>query len=513
MARSTTPTCCLTLPLVVEPWQAHKLEVRFELARQIYNSFLGKTMKRLRFVEHLKEYIQIQTEMKLLFQEGKSGTKEYKLLAKQRRDILKQNGFTEYAFTTQMKNFYKWAKPHIGSIVAQSISNDIWRAFDTYLFHKGRRLHIKRKGAVSSVAGKGGTNGPNEILYKNGKIVWNKLVLTVKHNPRNEYERHMLDPERHRLKYCRILRKPSRNVIHYYVQFVLEGRPEIKVNPDTGEMRHPLGSGCVGIDIGPQTIAYSAETEVNLVELADRVQNIEQQKRILQRKIERSRRANNPENYKDNGPIQRGKKLIWHNSKRYEKTQRELAYLQRRQAEIRKLQHIELANHLLSLGDRFIIEDMSWPSLTKRAKKTEISEKTGRYKKKKRFGKSIANKAPATLVQILNTKLISLGLEGVNKVPTTLRASQYNHITEEYVKKELSQRWNEMPDGTRVQRDLYSAFLLQYVDATAQTFNQTALKKNYPKFLTYHDAVIERLKTNPKNIASMGLRGAKTKLA
>lgn len=63
-------------------------------------------------------------------------------------------------------------------------------------------------------------------------------------------------------------------------------------------MRHPLGSGCVGIDIGPQTIAYSAETEVNLVELADRVQNIEQQKRILQRKIERSRRANNPENYK-----------------------------------------------------------------------------------------------------------------------------------------------------------------------------------------------------------------------
>lgn len=46
-------------------------------------------MKRLRFVEHLKEYKQIQTEMKLLFQEGKSGTKEYKLLAKQRRDILK----------------------------------------------------------------------------------------------------------------------------------------------------------------------------------------------------------------------------------------------------------------------------------------------------------------------------------------------------------------------------------------------------------------------------------------
>ena len=164
MARNTTVTCCLTLPLVVEPWQAHKLEVRFELARQIYNSFLGKTLKRLRYVEHLKEYKQIQAQMNQLFQEGKKGSKEYKQLTKQRSGILKENGFTEFGFTIDMKEYYKWAKPHIGSITAQTIANDLWRAFDTYLYHKGKQLHFKRKGTVGSVSGKAGPQGPKEIL-------------------------------------------------------------------------------------------------------------------------------------------------------------------------------------------------------------------------------------------------------------------------------------------------------------------------------------------------------------
>ena len=108
-----------------------------------------------------------------------------------------------------------------------------------------------------------------------------------------------------------------------------------------------------------------------------------------------------------------------------------LAALQHRQAVIRKEQHTALANYLISLGDRFYVEDMDWPGLAHRAKKTEISEKTGRFKRKKRFGKSIGNKAPATLILILTQKCQSLGLPGVVKVDThDLKASQYNHLTD-----------------------------------------------------------------------------------
>ena len=221
--------------------------------------------------------------------------------------------------------------------------------------------------------------------------------------------------------------------------------------------------------------------------------------------MDRSRRATNPENYAPDGTIKRGVKLTRNKSKRYLNTQRELANLQRRQAEIRKQQHNALANHLLSLGDRFYVEDMEWPSLTHRAKKTEISEKTGRYKRKKRFGKSVGNKAPATLISMLDLKLKSHGYDGVIKVATSVKASQYNHLTDEYHKKELSERWNHMPDGKRIQRDLYSAFLLQHMNRENSGFDKEALHHDYPQFIILHDQCIEDLKKATKTLASMGI--------
>ncbi|MBR3640885.1 MAG: hypothetical protein IKN53_02505 [Oscillibacter sp.] len=240
--------------------------------------------------------------------------------------------------------------------------------------------------------------------------------------------------------------------------------------------------------------------------MADAVRNIEHEKRLIQRKMDRSRRATNPENFAPDGTIRRGVKLNWTKSKRYRTLQRELVDMQRQQADVRKRQHTELANHLLSLGDRFYVEDMEWPSLTHRAKKTEISEKTGRYKRKKRFGKSVANKAPATLIGILNQKLLSAGLEGVVEVPTKVRASQFNHLTGEYQKKPLGQRWNDMPDGRRIQRDLYSAFLLQHTNEQKDGFDMETLNRDYEHFIRLHDGVIRKLENAPKTLASMGIR-------
>ena len=47
MAKATTETCCLTLPLVLEKWQADRLEKRLEIARQIYNTLLNYELKKL----------------------------------------------------------------------------------------------------------------------------------------------------------------------------------------------------------------------------------------------------------------------------------------------------------------------------------------------------------------------------------------------------------------------------------------------------------------------------------
>ena len=88
----------------------------------------------------------------------------------------------------------------------------------------------------------------------------------------------------------------------------------------------------------------------------------------------------------------------------------------------------------------------------------------------------------------------------------SLKASQYNHQSKEYAKKSLSQRWNDMPDGKRIQRDLYSAFLLQHYNSQLENFDQETLDQDYPQFVRLHDQTIERLSTLPKTPSSMGIR-------
>ena len=500
LAKATTDTCCLTLPLRLEKWQADRLEKRLEIARQIYNTLLRFELKKLHRLENSEEYQEIQIQIK----ETANQTERKKLY--QALDKLRRNaGFTDYGFKHDIQTFYKHFRDNIGSNVAvHGIAPQVWNAFDRFFYGNGKTVHFKRRGELCSVSGYSvaGKSGGVEIIFRGTIIEWKGLKLPIKLDPSNHYENEMLQQ---RIKYCRIIKKPGRSKNHWYVQLMLEGKPVVKCNENTGEVLHPVGNGAVGIDIGPQTIAYVSDTELALKELADRVNNIERDKRVLQRKLDRSRRASNPDNYAPDGTIKRGVKLTHNKSKRYEKTQRQLANLLRKQAELRKRQHNELANHLLSLGDRFYVEDMEWPSLSRRAKKTEISEKTGRFKRKKRFGKSIGNKAPATLIGMLDQKLKSRGFGGITRVPITLKASQYNHITDEYHKKELWERWNNMPDGSRIQRDLYSAFLLQHLTNDNSAFEKEALHRDYECFKQQHDQCIEDLRRAPKTVASMGL--------
>ena len=54
--RSTTDTCCLTLPLRLEKWQADRLAKRFEIARQIYNTLVRAELKKLVRLERISAY-------------------------------------------------------------------------------------------------------------------------------------------------------------------------------------------------------------------------------------------------------------------------------------------------------------------------------------------------------------------------------------------------------------------------------------------------------------------------
>ena len=72
--------------------------------------------------------------------------------------------------------------------------------------------------------------------------------------------------------------------------------------------------------------------DVKLLELCPEVENIQKEKNKLQRKLDRQRRSNNPNNYNENGTIKRGVKLVWIKSNKYIQTQNELREIQRKQS-------------------------------------------------------------------------------------------------------------------------------------------------------------------------------------
>ena len=276
------------------------------------------------------------------------------------------------------------------------------------------------------------------------------------------------------------------------------------MNNETGEVKHYIGEGDVGIDIGTSTIAYSSATDVKILELADKVQNIENQKRRLLRKIDRSLRATNPDNYNEDGTIKKqgNKKVLWNKSNHCLKYQNQLKELYRKQADVRKYQHECLANQIISLGDSIYVETMNFQGLAKKSTKTEKNDK-GRFKRKKRFGKSIANRAPSMLLGIIDRKLSYYGKNLIKIDTWNAKASQFSHFDGTYQKKELSQRWNDF-NGIRVQRDMYSAFLIMNVASDLKGFDINKCSERFENFYQLHNLEVERL-SGHKNLSSIAI--------
>lgn len=220
--------------------------------------------------------------------------------------------------------------------------------------------------------------------------------------------------------------------------------------------------------------------------------------------MDRSRRATNPENYNEDGTIkkQRNKKMIWNKSSHYIKYQNKLKELYRRQSDVRKYQHECLANQIISLGDTVYVEKMNFQGLAKRSTKTE-KNKQGRYKRKKRFGKTIGNRAPSMLLGIIDRKLSYYGKRLIKIDTWSAKASQFNHFDGTYNKKKLSQRWNDF-NGIRVQRDLYSAFLIMNTAEDLKSFDINKCNERFENFYQLHNLEVERL-TGHKNLRSIAI--------
>lgn len=478
-------------PLKTEKYQEDILNKRFEIGRQIYNSLVNITQKRY------KEMIKTKVYRNLISQLSGDKNKD-KRIWKQINDIRKQFGMSEYSFYKDVKRLQHHFSKNIDSHTARGITSSLWIAYEKLFYKGGEHIHYKKYDSFNSLEGNSNKTG---IRFRNDMILWNGLKMPVVIDYDNYYENQVLKSE---IAYCKIVRKFVRNKYKYYVQIVFKGTPPVKVDNETGEVKHYIGKGDVGIDIGTSTIAYSSETDVKILELADKVQNIENRKRMLLRKMDRSRRATNPNNYSEDGAIKKqgNKKVLWNKSNHYLKYQNQLRELYCKQADVRKYQHECLANEIISLGDNIYVEKMNFQGLAKRSTKTEKND-NGRFKRKKRFGKSIANRAPSMLLEIINRKLSYYGKSLIKIDTVSAKASQFNHFDGTYNKKKLSQRWNDF-NGIRVQRDLYSAFLIMNTAEDLKSFDIDKCNERFENFYQLHNLEVERL-SGHRNLSSIGI--------
>jgi len=489
----------IQFPMKTELFQEDILNKRFEIGHKIYNSLVTVTQKRYKEMIKTKLYRNIKVELLEIYQsKDKIKSKRKQELYKQLNELYKQYGLSEYSFHSDVKKMQKHFKDNIDSFTAQKIATNLWKAYDKLLFGNGKSIHYKRFNSLNSLEGKSNGTG---IRIKDNTLLWNGLNIPIIIDYKNPYECQVIQND---ISYCRIVRKFVRKKYKFYLQIIFKGIAPLKIDKTTGEVKHWIGNGDVGLDIGTQTIAISSNTDVKIYELADKVQNIENQKRLLLRKLDRSRRSMNPNNYNIDGTIRKqgNKKVIWIKSNHYIKLQNQLKELYRKQADIRKLQHEILANYIISLGNNIYVETMNYAGLQKRAKKTEKNDK-GKFKKKKRFGKSLANKAPAMLLTIIDRKLKYYDKQLIKIDTYSVKASQYNHFDETYNKKKLSQRWNNF-NGIKVQRDMYSAFLIMNVNNDLKTINQQKCNERFENFLILHNKEVERL-TGNKNLNSIAI--------
>ena len=469
----------LTLGLKTELWQEHILEKRLNIARMIYNSCLGEILKRHRKMVNSFEYKEIKHLDK------KEQVKKY-------RELDKKYLISKFELNKFVKTMTQKFKQNIGSQMGQELAERAFATYEKLKYGKAKKVHFKSYGDFYSVREKGNVTGLR-FFKEDNCISWLGLKIPVIIKKNDKYAQScFLD----KLLYCQLLKKVINGKHKYYVQITFEGIPPNK---------HKVGEeNEIGLDIGTSTIAIVSDKNVRLKILAENIEIDEKETRKLQRKLDRQRRSNNPNKYNADGTINTKNKEKWKKSQSYVKTQLKLANLQRKVAAKRKQAHHILANSILEMGTRVKVEDMSFKGLQKRSKKTEISEKTGKIKKKKRFGKTLLNRAPALLIEIIDSKLGYVG-KNIIKINTfKVKASQLNHSTNEYEKKALSKRWVEI-SGNKIQRDLYSAFLIKNVKDNLEEVDIEKAEKGFKNFVKLHNEEIKRLKESGiKTLSCMG---------
>ena len=500
-----------------------KVVILSDKIRKAGNELVGLMRKNYDQLMRTKKY------RKLLKLYGSTKDKKKRRdLADQLNEMQKQYNVTWDHCRNAMIHIGK--KYSIDAVFALTKAEDIWRGIEKCLYNNGKTIHFSKYGELPCIRAKQINRGISMSVKDNGlkfKLKGNVFGIQVKDRFQTDEVCAVLEYlsrseiindkainkfldkayciDTYRPCYATLVPKFIRGKYRVYLHLTIEGKAKPKYDR-FGDPRHKFGKGSIGADIGTQTVAYTSNIEVGLKNLSERgssIQTSERKERLLYRAMDRSRRATDPQNYNDDGTVKKGRKT-WKYSNHYKKLKAKHSELCRINAINRQLAINEDANHLRSLGDVFITEPKNASKLMKRTKDTTVNSK-GKFHKKKRFGRSIKNRCPSGFQTTVERKFKTSG--GIYiEVPNNYRASQYDHTADDYIKKKLSDRIYKLTDGTLVQRDWYSSFLLYCYDYRTKDIDKNKCISEFDKCYNKEKALIEWIKANKIKILNSGIK-------
>ena len=491
--RAQTPSYVVSVKLHLPKQIENRLEKSFHISNSAYNEIISLGLKRFEAMKRNPYYQELLKARRL----AKAGVDKLKKAKKKTKGLIQQvelydkalfelrkaYGLTEFELQKYLgQQRRKDGSPYkqLGAGEIQVIADQAMKTLKKVLFYQIKPhkvcfrskfdLDVGYRNRVNTDATRLVLSDKKDIAYRL-YIHKKSTFVDIPVKAFNNYQQMSL-MRSEKIKYVQIIRKTIRGKKVYILQIVCQGFPPSKV---------AKGEGVVGIDPGISTVAFASPNEVALVDLVPK--NITQKEKLLKRldqAIERSQRINNPECYNENGTIKKGVRFK-RPSKRQVRLRNRRRKVYRSLSEERKKLQGQLVSRIVSQASSIKIEELNVKGLQKRSRDIRINPKTNRPFSKKRFGKTIFRAAPSSFRAALERRALQLDIDFEIISPKNVKPSQYNHIIQTFEKKPLSTRIYDLSDKYKnVQRDLYSAFLIEHIEN--DYYNQKQLEQNFPVF-------------------------------
>ncbi len=438
------PTHVRSWALRPNPAQCRDIRTRFFTGARVYNAVLGEFIGRSRAVKSDPAW-QAARQLPRRNKEERAARRAAFEAVQQAHSF---SGDAAQSFASALRK--SWVREHLP---AQETQNLGARAFDAvkhwHVGRKGKPRFKSTKRGLHSLAAKDGNGALRPKTDQAGRLVglqWGAgFVVAIAAAARTgrrgmEQQAELAEIEAliaaGKVLSTRIVRTVIDGRDTYRLQLVCDGRPT---------RRHRVGDGRVSFDLGPSQIAVSVErrdgTSIGWIEpLGDRIRLNTVRLRRVQRHLDRQHRAGSPRCFNVDGTHQSGR-CEWQRSRAAKRTTTGVGEQHRRLGEHRKTLHGALANRLLGHGADVACEKLNYVSW------------------QKNFPRSVRDRAPGLLVEMMRRKAESAGGDRLYEFNTKTTGLSQTCLCGNREKKPLSQRVHRCGCGISDDRDLFSAYL------------------------------------------------------